>query len=131
MYIKLPKLALSKKQNTMKTEQTKIDFGQLLSFYMENHFIRGEQLARLLGKTGQTITKYRTTDSMRSDTIAEISNVLQHNFFQDMANLLPSDYTVNTALNSDKQRYVNQLEEENKMLKIQNELLIRLNGRGN
>lgn len=115
----------------MKTEPKKIDMGELLRFYMETHFIRGEQLARLLGKTGQTITKYRTTDTMRSDTIAEISNVLQHNFFQDMANLLPSNYTVNTALNSEKQRYVNQLEEENKMLKIQNELLIRLNGRGN
>jgi hypothetical protein len=114
----------------MKTEQTKIDFGQLLSFYMESRFVRGEQLALLLGKTGQTISKYRTTAVMRSDTIAQISNVLKHNFFQDMANLLPSDYTINTALNSNNQRYVNQLEEENKVLKIQNELLIRLNGKG-
>ena len=115
----------------MKTEQKKIDFGQLLSFYMESRFIRGEQLAHLLGKTGQTISKYKNTAIMRSDTIAEISNALKHNFFQDMANLLSSDYTVNTALNSENQQYINQLEEENKMLKIQNELLIRLNARGN
>jgi hypothetical protein len=115
----------------MKTEQKKIDFGELLSFYMESRFIRGEQLSRLLGKTGQTISKYKNTAIMRSDTIAEISYALKHNFFQDMANHLPGEFTVNTTLNSDNQRYVNQLEEENKMLKIQNELLIRLNGRGN
>ena len=114
----------------MKTEQKKIDMGELLSFYMESRFVRGEQLANLLGRTGQTISKYRTTSVMRSDMIAEISYALKHNFFQDMANHLPSDFTVNTALNSEKQQYITQLEEENKMLKIQNELLIRLNGKG-
>lgn len=114
----------------MKNEQNKIDMGQLLSIYMENRFIRGEQLAKLVGKTGQTISKYRTTAIMKSDTIAVLSYALQHNFFQDMANLLPSEFTVNAELNSNNQRYINQLEEENKVLKIQNELLIQLNGQG-
>lgn len=114
----------------MKTEQKKIDMGELLSFHMESRFIRNEKLANLIGKTGQTITKYRTTEIMRSDMIAEISYALQHNFFQDMANLLPAEFTVNAELNSNNQRYVNQLEEENKVLKIQNELLIQLNRKG-
>ncbi|WP_432671656.1 hypothetical protein [Flavobacterium sp. SM2513] len=114
----------------MKTEQKKIDMGELLSFYMESRFVRGEQLANLLGRTGQTISKYRTTSVMRSDMIAEISYALKHNFFQDMANLLPAEFTVNTELNSNNQRYMDQLQEENKVLKIQNELLIQLNRKG-
>ena len=40
----------------MKTEQKKIDFGELLSFHMESRFIRSGQLANMLGKSGQTIT---------------------------------------------------------------------------
>ena len=114
----------------MKTEQKKIDFGELLSFHMESRFIRSGQLANMLGKSGQTITKYKTTAVMKSDTIAEISYALKHNFFQDMANLLPAEFTVNTELNSNNQSYINQLEAENKVLKIQNELLIQLNRKG-
>ena len=115
----------------MKNEQKKINMGELLNFHMESRFIRSQQLAKLLGKTGQTITAYRTTSVMRSDMIAEISYALKHNFFQDIANLLPVEFTVNTELNSNNQRYVNQLEEENKVLKIQNELLIQLNRKEN
>ena len=115
----------------MKTEQKTIDFGKLLTLHMESRFIRSGQLANLLGKSGQTITKYKTTAIIKSDTIAEISHALQHNFFQDIANLLPAEFTVNTELNANNQRYINQLEEENKVLKIQNELLIQLNQKGN
>ena len=112
----------------MKVEHNKINFGQLLSRYTDERFVRTDKLGALIGKTSQSIAKYKSQAIIRTDTIVELSYALEHNFFQDMANQLPREFTVNAELNAENQSIIAQLQEENKVLKIQNELLMRLKG---
>lgn len=112
----------------MKNERNRINTGKLLDGYLRNNTIRGERLADLIGVQGQTVSKYRSGSVLRSDTIEEICYALQHNFFQDMANHLPKEFTVNADLNSANQELIAKLQEENKVLKIENDLLMRMKG---
>ena len=112
----------------MKVEHNKINFGQLLSRYTDERFVRTDKLGALIGKTSQSIAKYKSQAIIRTDTIVELSYALEHNFFQDMANQLPREFSVCAELDAANQSLIAQLQEENKVLKIQNELLMRLKG---
>lgn len=112
----------------MKKDRNTINTGKLLDAHLKNNKIHGEYLANRLGVQGQTVSKYRSGSIMRSNTIEEICYALEHNFFQDLANHLPREFSVNANLNSANQELIAQLQEENKVLKIQNELLMRLKG---
>ena len=112
----------------MKSEHKKINFGQLLSSYTEERFIRSDKLGALIGKTSQSIAKYKSQAIIRTDTIVEICYALKHNFFQDIANHLPQEFSVSPRYNAENLSIIAQLQEENKVLKIQNELLMRLKG---
>lgn len=111
-----------------KSERNSINVGQLLRNYLKDNQIHGETLASMIGKTGQMVTLYKNSSDMRSNTLEEICYVLKHNFFQDLANHLPREFTVNANLNSANQELIAQLQEENKVLRIQNELLMKLKG---
>ena len=110
----------------MKKERNTISIGKLLDAHLRNNAIFGEQLATLVGVQGQTVSKYRTVSSMKSSTIEDICYALEHNFFQDMANHLPREFSVNADLNSANQELIAQLQEENKVLRIENNLLMRM-----
>ena len=112
----------------MKTDFKKTNTGELLITYFKNNAMQSTRLAELLGITPQTITKYKERTSLRTDRIEAISYALKHNFFQDLANHLPREFTVNADLNSANQELIAQLQEENKVLRIQNELLMKLKG---
>lgn len=125
--MKMAYISLNKFQ-IMKTEHKKINFGYLLSYYTELRFIRSDKLAGLIGKTSQSIANYKSATSLKSETIEEICYALEHNFFQDMANQLPREFTVNAELDAANQSLIAQLQEENKVLKIENDLLMRMKG---
>lgn len=112
----------------MKKERNAINIGKLLDAHLRNNGISGERLAALIGVQGQTVSKYRTVTSMKSNTIEEICYAIEHNFFQDMANHLPREFSVNATLNSANQELIAQLQEENKVLRIENNLLMKLKG---
>ena len=86
----------------MKTDYKKNNTGELLTNYLKNNAMQSTRLAELLGITPQTITKYKERTSLRTDRIEAISYALKHNFFQDLANHLPREFTVNADLNSAK-----------------------------
>lgn len=112
----------------MKKKIRNINVGKLLHDHLKENRIVGEALASMIGKTGQMVTLYKGSADMRTKTLEEICYALEHNFFQDLANHLPREFTVNAQLNSDNQDLIAQLQEENKVLRIQNELLMKLKG---
>ena len=116
------------KRGKMSSGKKTISTGKLLDAHLKNNQIQGERLANLIGVQGQTVSKYRSGSIMKSSTIEQICYALEHNFFQDMANHLPREFSVNATLNSANQELIAQLQEENKVLKIQNELLMRMKG---
>lgn len=111
-----------------KKERKEMHVGNLLHNHLKENRIQGETLAKMIGRTGQTVTLYKGSAEMRTGTLEDISYALEHNFFQDLANHLPREFTVNTDLNSANQELIAQLQEENKVLRIQNELLMKLKG---
>ena len=111
-----------------KKERNTIDVGNLLRNYLKDNLIQGQTLANLIGRTGQTVTLYQKYSDMRTATLENICYALEHNFFQDLANHLPSDFTVDARLNAGNSQLIAQLQEENKVLRIQNELLMKLKG---
>lgn len=116
------------KRVKMNNGRKTISTGKLLDAYLKNNQIHGERLANLIGVQGQTVSKYRSGNIMRSSTIEDICYALEHNFFQDMANHLPREFSVNPTLNSANQELIAQLQEENKVLRIENNLLMRMKG---
>ena len=112
----------------MTTGQKRISFGQILSSGMRWRSMRSEKLVQLIGKTSQTVANYKSSPVLRSDKIEEICYALKHNFFQDMANQLPHDFTVNPEFNAENVSIIAQLQEENKVLRIENNLLMKLKG---
>lgn len=111
-----------------KNERNTINVGNLLRNYLKDNLIQGQTLANLLGRNGQTVTLYQKHSDMRTETLENICYALEHNFFQDLANHLPSHFTVDARLNAEHNQMIVQLQEENKVLRIQNELLMKLKG---
>jgi hypothetical protein len=79
--------------------------------------------------------KYIKNNSIQTGILLEISHALQHNFFQDIANALPRHFSQNQledpqkiTFESEQKNWIEQLEKENMVLKIQNDLLMKIKG---
>jgi hypothetical protein len=105
-----------------------IHTGKLLEDYLKKHRITKANLGRAIGRGGISIVGYIMNRSIQTGILLDLCYALKHNFFQDMANMLPNDFTVTNDLKSGKDKRIAELEEENKVLKIQNEVLMRLRG---
>ena len=112
----------------MKKSKHNIDTGRLLRDFIEKRFVNRTELGDKIGRTAQSISKYSQNESIQTEILIEICYALQHNFFQDIAHQLPGDFTVNPQWNNDYSQRLKDLEQENAVLKIQNELLMKLKG---
>ena len=52
----------------MKKDRNPINVGRILSTHLKDHFIQGEHLAGLIGKQGQTVSLYRNSPDIRTNT---------------------------------------------------------------
>ncbi len=107
-----------------------IDTGKLLADYIKKNKIRKTELGREINRTGLSILNYTRNVSIQTGILIEMCYALQHNFFSDIADQLPEGFSkTNLKQNSqvsEKDLLIEQLQEENKVLKIQNELLMKL-----
>jgi hypothetical protein len=71
-----------------------IDTGVLLKKHLEQHRISKASVGRGIGRSGLSVLNYMFNSSIQTDILIDISYALKHNFFQDMANKLPADFTV-------------------------------------
>ncbi|MAL59447.1 MAG: hypothetical protein CMC14_05305 [Flavobacteriaceae bacterium] len=81
-------------------------------------------VAKYMGKNESVVTRYRHRPSLQCYLLWELSHILKHNFFLDLAAQLPSNFTTHApdptlAL----QERVKELEEEVNTLRIQKETL--------
>lgn len=112
----------------MKKSKHTIDTGVLLADFIEKKFVNRTELAHKINRTNQMITRYTQNGSIQTSILVDICHALQHNFFQDIAHQLPENFTVNPQFNSSYTQRLKDLEQENAVLKIQNELLMKLKG---
>ena len=127
----------------MKNGKNNIDTGKLLRGFVEKNKITNAGLSRDINRNATSIFKYKENVSIQTGILIEICHATKHNFFQDIANLLPKDFTVTNDLKAQNeiqliaqhQEEINSLKNEmdvmkNEMLvlRVQNELLMKLKG---
>jgi DNA-binding Xre family transcriptional regulator len=120
----------------MNKSKNNIDTGKLLTAFLDRNRINKAELGRNINRTGVSVLKYTNNSSIQTGILIDLCYALKHNFFQDIVNLLPADFTKNELVDvqknllSEKQiALIAKLEEENKILKIQNELLRQVVGK--
>lgn len=105
-----------------------INTGKLLMDFILKKRLTFISIGRKINRTGKSIFKYTENISIQTGILLEICHATKHNFFQDIANQIPSDFTINTDIKSPKDELIAQLQQEINVLKIQNELLMKLKG---
>ncbi len=97
--------------------------GQLLGdFYSTSNANRGE-LPRALRRARKRVQTYESRPTLPCKLLWEISVVLGHNFFEDIARQLPESFTTAVPKDDGQARRISELEEENRMLKVKLDLL--------
>jgi len=117
----------------MKKTDVKFDIGRLIKNFTAQKKISQSELGKLMNKTRVAGKNYTEKKTLQTETLLEICYTLRHNFFQDIANSLPRDFSINyyhdpekEAQEKERQALIEQLTEENKRLKIQNEILMKV-----
>lgn len=103
----------------------KLNTGSMLSNYFSQNRTPLAALARALDIKPASVVAYKKTASIQSKTLWKISNVLKHNFFMDIAIMLPKSYTTNEDIFEEKNTLIAQLKEENKILKAEKAVLLQ------
>lgn len=109
-----------------------IDTGKMILDYITKNRMSKTELGNMIDRKGVSITNYTRSESIQISILWSISHATKHNFFRDIADQLPKDYATvlpeDMTLHNQKDTIIAQLQEENKVLKIQNEILLRIKG---
>lgn len=106
--------------------QNTIDISKLLGEYFSKKRIRKAALARKMNKNQNYIMHLQKRPSIQTQSLWELSHALEHNFFQDVALMLPGSYTTSLPENDVKDNTITQLQEEIKILKAEKEVLLQV-----
>ena len=112
-----------------KKELNAPNIGSMLRTYYKKHKINRAALARKLNLHRVTVAKYDARSSLQVRILWNVAVALEHNFFADIAAQLPQTYTTNIPEDTTQAHRIAQLEEENKILTGQLELLKRVMGK--
>ena len=97
--------------------------GLMLSTYLKTNLIKSSDLAIKLNRSTSTFAKFKKQDSFQTSILWEMCHALEHNFFADLANQLPSHFT--QSANAQTQ-LMNDLHEKIKTLEIEKNMLEKL-----
>lgn len=110
----------------MKKGKNNIDTGKLLNdFFKKNHIIKGD-LGKKISRNGQSIINYGKKDSIQTGILIELCYALEHNFLLEMANQLPKHFLPKPIHEVETEKLIAEMKEEIKILKVQNELLMKI-----
>ena len=99
--------------------------GKMLKTYFKKNRTRKSSLARIMGKTPDSVMRYQRQSNMFCKTLWQLCLGLNHNFFADLAAQLPPDFTTNAPDQTlPLQERIAALEEENKLLNAKVETLM-------
>lgn len=109
-----------------KENQIIVDIGLMLKTFIKKRKIHKSALARKLNKSYTTLVFYLKKPSIHIEVLLEISLALKHNFFADIAALLPKDFTTEAIISTEKEEQMALLEKEILMLKAERDVLMQL-----
>lgn len=100
--------------------------GALLQTYFNKHRIYQAALARAIQREPKTLYKYKKNHSLQAAILWEICHALKHNFFADLAALLPPTFSIdNNDILEQKDKEIAVLQAEVVRLQQDKDLLLR------
>lgn len=116
----------NKKMSNSKNIQniSTLHFGAIVKKYIDKNKIAKASLARKLNISGSAIIAYQKSASLKTSTLLELTHALKHNFFQDIASMLPANYSTDAPIDQTKDRRIAELELENMILKAEKAVLL-------
>lgn len=112
----------------MKKSSNNIDTGKLIEQQLNAKRFSKTELAIKINRSSQSINKYLENSSIQTGILLDMCHAFKHNFFHDIANQLPADFSVSRIETEGGKSTLELLIEENNVLKIQNELLMKIRG---
>ncbi|PHR13909.1 MAG: hypothetical protein COA40_05240 [Aequorivita sp.] len=97
--------------------------GTKLKEHIKTRRISKAALARAINKKDQEILRYQKRNSFQCALLWELSLVMKHNFFMDLAVQLPQEFSTYAPVDTSKDDRIAQLEDEVKMLTRERDLL--------
>jgi hypothetical protein len=102
------------------------DAGKIILDYILINKISRASLSRKLGVNYESIYRMLKQAKMNTLQIEAFSRALQHDFFIDFSNLLPTDYHRNLNPNLELETRVVELEEDLKQLRFERDILMKV-----
>ena len=106
------------------TPSTAPHLGSILASHIAKNKVSQASLARALSIAPTAIIGYKKATSMQTKTLWRISRLLKHNFFMDIAQMLPDTFSTETNIFEAKDKRIAELEEENKILRAEKAVLL-------
>jgi hypothetical protein len=106
--------------------ENNIHIGALLKRYIKENNVSKAALARALSIGPANLEVRLKQDWIRTDILLKISILLEHNFYADIAAMLPEKFSTSKIKDSTKDNLIAELELEIKMLKRERDVLSNL-----
>jgi hypothetical protein len=103
-----------------------VHIGNLIHAYFEEKRIRRAAMARRMDINLINLMKMEKKESLQTSRLLEISTILQHNFFMDIAQTLPTTFTTNKDIFEEKDQEIAQLKKEVEKLTIERDVLLKV-----
>lgn len=105
-------------------EKAPIHIGELIKDYLKSKRVFKSALARKMNKRDTDILRYQKSVSLKTEVLFLLSDALEHNFFADIAALLPSHYSTSVPADSSKDAIIDDLTKQIELLKAREEVLL-------
>ena len=107
---------------------TGIHVGEIIRQYLKTNKISNAALARKLNVGNGTVLSYQKSSGGNNATLVLLSHALKHNFFADIAALLPKTYSTTAPIDNSSTVKIAQLEQEITILKAEKAVLLQAMG---
>lgn len=104
-------------------QEPTLHIGQLLKNYIDSNKIFKSVLARKLNSRDAQIIRYQKSASLKTEILLALCHAMKHNFFTDVAALLPADYSTDVPKDTTAEDQINQLKDQIKTLEAERNVL--------
>jgi hypothetical protein len=104
-------------------DKIQLHVGQLLSSFYKSKKISRAAMGRALGVQGSAITYHHTCETLNTRIILNYSVAFKHNFFLDLAALLPKEFTTNAPQAQAELAEMEQLKAQINTIQLENNRL--------
>lgn len=110
-----------------------INTGKLIGQLLSQLKFTNAEIEKTIGRSGSSMYKYIRNESIQTGILIDLCYAMKFNIFQEIANELPSEFSKTDkdaeeklAFKTENEKRIATLEEENKVMKIQLDLLMKL-----